>query len=667
MIEIRNDRRQNIRKRLANAIGTASAFLNSMPVRFTLLRALIVLALLLLVGQLWRLQIAQGEAYREKADLNRLRVVSIRAPRGVIYDREQRILTRNVPAFTVSLLPADLPKSANASDRQGKAAAPVITRELVLLRLASILNMPFSEIKAQVDRVQAEIDKGQASPFVPIVLQSNVARDTAFTLEEEHLDLPGVQVEIDPIRQYVNGSLFSQIIGYTGRISPEEYAANKGTYGLNDKVGKTGVELTFESVLRGVKGRKQIEVDAAGREVRTFYPVMDPQPGNNLVLTLDVNLQLQVTKALSEGMQAAGAVAGAAIAMNPQTGEILSLVSLPSYDNGLFSAEITKANYDRLLADKNRPLFDRAIGGAYPPGSVVKVIDAAAALQESVVNRYTRVNCTGQMVIPHEYDPFTKFIFPCWLKEGHGWQNVTDALAHSCDIYFYEVTGGFEDFKGVGIDRLERYLRDFGLGQETGIDLPGESAALVPNSAWKLAQTAWNKRGEPWLTGDTYNVAIGQGFILATPLQILNAVATIANGGTLYRPQIVYQVTDADGKVVKPFTRQVIRQVNVSKDNLALVREGMRAAVTRGTAQLTNYPQVAVAGKTGTAEYQGQKDAEGHWPTHAWFVGFAPADNPQIALIVFVEGGGNGAEVAVPIAAQILGYYFKLPPLEVGK
>ncbi len=662
MIELRNDRRQNIRKRVANAIGAASAFLNSVPVRFALLRALIVLALLLLGGQLWRLQIAQGEAYRQKADLNRLRVISIRAPRGVIYDREQRILVRNVPAFTVSVLPADLPAQSGSRESGNQG----VSRELVLLRLADILNMPVGEIKAQVDRVQAEIDQGQASPFVPIVLQSNVARDTAFILEEEHLDLPGVQVELEPIRQYVDGPLFSQIIGYTGRISPEEYAANTGTYGLNDKVGKTGVELTFESVLRGVKGRKQIEVDAAGREVRTFYPVMEPQPGNNLVLTLDTNLQLQVTKVLSEGMHAAGAVAGAAIALNPQTGEILSLVSLPSYDNGLFSAEITKANYDRLLNDKNRPLFDRAIGGAYPPGSTVKVIDAAAALQEGVVSRSTRINCTGKMIIPHEYDPFTKFTFPCWLKEGHGWQNVIDALAHSCDIYFYEVSGGFEDFKGVGIDRLERYLRSFGLGLETGIDLPGETAALVPNSAWKLSQV-WNTRGEQWLTGDTYNAAIGQGYLLATPLQIVNAVAAIANGGTLYRPQIVYQVTDADGKVVQPFTKQVIRQVNVSTDNLALVREGMRAAVTRGTAILTNYPQVAIAGKTGTAEYQGQKDAEGHWPTHAWFVGFAPADNPQIALVVFVEGGGNGAEVAVPIAAQILGYYFKLPPLEVPK
>jgi penicillin-binding protein 2 len=662
MIELRNDRRQNIRKRIANAISTASAFLNSVPVRFTLLRLLIVLALLLLGGQLWRLQVAQGEAYREKADLNRLRVVSIRAPRGVIYDREQRILVRNVPAFTVSILPADLPSQSGSKESGNQG----ITREQVLQRLASILNMPVNEIRTQVDQVQAEIDKGQASPFVPIVIQSNVVRETAFILEEEHLDLPGVQVEIEPIRQYVNGPLFSQIIGYTGRISPEEYAANKGTYSLNDKVGKTGVELTFESVLRGVKGRKQIEVDAAGREVRTFYPVVEPQSGNNLVLTLDMDLQLQVTKALSEGMQAAGAVAGAAIAMNPQTGEILSLVSLPSYDNGLFSAEITKADYDRLLADKNRPLFDRAIGGAYPPGSTVKVIDAAAALQEGVVSRSTRLDCTGQMIIPDEYDPFTKFVFPCWLKEGHGWENIIDALAHSCDIFFYQVTGGFEDFTGLGIDRWARYARDFGLGQETGIDLPGESAALVPNSAWKLSQV-WNTRGEPWLTGDTYNVAIGQGFLLATPLQILNAVAAIANGGTLYRPQIVYQVTDADGKVVQPFTKQVIRQVNVSKDNLALVREGMREAVTRGTATLTNYPQVAVAGKTGTAEYQGQKDAEGHWPTHAWFVCFAPADNPQIALIVFVEGGGNGAAVAVPIAAQILGYYFQLPPLEVPK
>jgi penicillin-binding protein 2 len=249
--------------------------------------------------------------------------------------------------------------------------------------------------------------------------------------------------------------------------------------------------------------------------------------------------------------------------------------------------------------------------------------------------------------------------FPCWIKEGHGWQTLTDALANSCDVYFYHVGGGFERFVGLGHSRLAGYMTEFGLGKETGIDLPGESAGLVPTNAWKVSQP-WNTRGEPWLTGDTYNVSIGQGYLLTTPLQMANVVSVIANGGTLYRPQLVYQIVNADGQVVRGFTKESLGRVNMSARNLELVREGMRAAVTRGTAISTNFANLAVVGKTGTAEF-GQLDEKGERPSHAWFLSYAPESNAQVALAVFIEGGQNGAKYAVPVAAQIYKYLFRQP------
>jgi penicillin-binding protein 2 len=264
-------------------------------------------------------------------------------------------------------------------------------------------------------------------------------------------------------------------------------------------------------------------------------------------------------------------------------------------------------------------------------------------------------------VVPSQFDPLTKYTFYCWLREGHGVIGLTEAIAQSCDIYFYHVGGGFESFQGLGVDRLTHYLRSFGLGRETGIDLPGEATGLVPDNLWKLRQP-WNTRGEPWLTGDTYNLAIGQGFGLATPLQMANVTAAIANGGTLYRPQLVLQVVDAEGRVIRGFQPEVIGQLPISQKNLERVKDGMRAAVTHGTATACNFPDLEVAGKTGTAEF-GEVDAKGNRPSHAWYISFAPFSNPTVAMVVFVEGGGNGAKIAVPIAARIYQYLFNQPEL----
>lgn len=625
--------------------------------RFAVLRLVVVVGFVILSAQLWRLQVVQGASYREQADYNRLRVASVPASRGIIYDRSRTLLARNIPSFTVSVVPADLPSSSTAI--AGVSSRSAKTDKDVFARLAYLLQMDSAQVEALARA-------GRAAPYQPVVIRANVERDTAFIIEEEHLDLPGVVVDTEAVRQYLEGPLLSHILGYVGRISAEEYAAEPGAYDLNGKVGKMGLELTLEDELRGVKGKKQIEVDAAGREVRVIPgAVISPTAGHNLILTLDLGLQRRAQEVLAAALIQSGSKAGVVVAMDPRTGEILALVSLPSYDNNLFSGDIKQYDLDRLLGDPVRPLLNRALMVAYPPGSTFKMVTASAGLQEKVINRGRTVYCPGSLVIPDKYSPTTKWTFPCWLPQGHGTVNVVEALAQSCDVFFYTVAGGFEDFAGLdqGADstRLARYAREFGLGAKTGVDLPGETAGLVPTNAWKLAQP-WNRTGVPWVTGDTYNMGIGQSFLLVTPLQLANVTAAVANGGTLYRPQIVRQILDADGKVLRPFTAQVLKQTAVDKTQLAIVREGMRAAVTRGTARAINLPAtyLMAAGKTGTAEY-GEPDAKGVKPTHAWFTSFAPADDPQLVVTVFVEGGANGALVSVPIANTIMRYYFHVP------
>jgi penicillin-binding protein 2 len=622
------------------------------------LRALIVLAFALLSVQLWRLQVVQGASYLEQADDNRLRLVSVPASRGVIYDRQRTLLVRNIPSFAISIVPADLP-SSRAGATVAASGMVLPTDEEIYRRLASLLQMDKSQI-------QKLVDSSRDAPFQPVVIRGNVERDTAFIVEEEQPSLPGVLVQTEAVRQYLEGPLLAHILGYVNRISAEEYAAEPDLYGQNDRIGKTGVELTYEEELRGAQGKKQIEVDADGREVRVLPgAIVSPTAGHNLILSLDLALQRKAQEALAEGIRKAGVKSGVVVILNPQTGEVLALVSLPSYDNNVFAGAIKAEDLDRLLGDPLLPLLNRATMVAYPPGSTFKMITASAGLQEGVIDRKSQVSCSGSLVIPDKYNPDTKWVFPDWLPQGHGTVNVVEALAQSCDVFFYELSGGFERFDGLdpGADsvRLGKYSRAFGLGARTGIALPGETVGLVPSNAWKMAQP-WNTTGVPWVTGDTYNMGIGQSFLLVTPLQLASVTAAVANGGRLYEPQIVRQVVDADGSVVQPFVPKVIRTVPVDKAQLEIVREGMRAAVTRGTARAINLPEkyVQVAGKTGTAEY-GVADAKGTKPAHAWFAAFAPMDNPTIAMVVFVEGGANGALVSVPIANQIMRYYFNVP------
>jgi penicillin-binding protein 2 len=649
--------------------------------RLTLFQALLVVAFLILVGRLWRLQVVRGDYYREAADVNRFRLERNPAPRGVIYDRRGHLLLRNQPQITVSVIPAYLPDDESE-------------RHALLLKLARLLNMPMVGYAAQDPTVVTSkayadmkvgvlevMEEAELAPYRPARLKVGVSREVALILEEEHLDWPGVLVQVEPVREYLYGSLLAHILGYVGPIPQEQAEAYEARgYDLNqEQVGLAGVEYTFEEELRGRDGQKLIEVDVAGREIRKAGEPRVSVPGHNLRLTLDLGLQRAMEDILSRQLRALYKNQGVAIAMNPKTGEILGMVSLPTYDNNEFTGGISPQAFRALQEDPSRPLVNHAISGQFPPGSTYKFMVASAGLEEGVITTQTRYHCSGVLWLPNRFypeDPSLAQPFYCWIYHDyhgqHGSLSVVSALGQSCDIFFYQVGGGYRDqIEGLGEDRLGYYAELFGMGARTGIDLPGEAPGLVPTVKWKRINYS-----ESWVTGDTYNMSIGQGFVLATPLQMLNATAAVANGGTLYRPQLVREVLDGEGNVVQAFAPDVIRHLPVSQENLDIVRQGMYAAVAGAgaTAWAIDVPGIAVAGKTGTAEFfidrnkdgLPDRDREGNLPTHAWFTAFAPYDDPEIAVVVFVFGGGEGSATAVPIANEILNYYFGQDNIEVA-
>ncbi|MBI3914777.1 MAG: penicillin-binding protein 2 [Chloroflexi bacterium] len=635
---------------------------------FRLFRLGIVAAFVVLAFQLAQLQLVQGEYYRGVADQNRFRLIETDALRGIIYDRGGRILTRNVPAFNVSITPADLPDGDFDLERVLQTLARLLDLPLATLIENKSLDV-MGRLPADLDRDVARpqrklglrdlVKTGYSDPFTPILIKTNVPRDIAFFLEEKHLDFPGVRVGLAPVREYTTGALFSHILGYVGHIPRELFDEYKEVgYAPDDPVGLTGLEYAFERDLRGKKGTRYVSVDVAGREVARLGEE-DPTLGNNLILTLDSEFQDAVENILTRAMRGVRAKQGVAIALDPRNGEILALVSLPSYDNNLFATGISMDDYTALAQDPAHPLVNLAITGQYPPGSTFKLIPATAALQEKTINPDTRISTPGIILIPNKYFPDDRALdqpFYDWYKPGFGALNIREGLLFSSDVFFYKLAGGYTDFDtGLGVEKLAQYARWFGLGETTGIDLSGEAKGLVPDSDWKRKTI-----GDIWTTGDTYNMAIGQGYVLATPLQVAQYTEVVANGGKLWKPQLALAVTDANGALVRKIDPELIREIPVDASALAIVREGMRLAATRGTAERVNLADVNVAAKTGTAEYYGPK-INGHLPTHAWFTAFAPYENPQIVVTVFVAGGGEGSEVAGPVAADILRAYFRLP------
>jgi penicillin-binding protein 2 len=600
--------------------------------RLLLLKGLMGLGFLSLAGQLWYLQLARGDEYRRKAETNRLRVRLVKPLRGVIYDRAGRQLVRNIPSFSIAVLPADLPR----------AETPAVAQ-----RLAGLLEVDAGEI-------EATIQEARADPYQPVIIKSNVPRETALIIEEQHHRLPGVHVQFSPVRQYVAGDVLGPLLGYTGPLPRELFKQlSEQGYERDDRIGLTGLEATYEDELRGVKGREYIEVDVYGRAVRSLHRE-PPVAGHNLVLTIDLEFQRAVDAFLRETLAQARSRLGVAIVLDVRTGAVLAMASRPAYDNNLFATGISPEDYRALAEDPMRPMVNHAIGGQHSPGSVFKVVTAAAALQEAIVTPRQSIQCTGQLTLPGGW------IYVDWLKTGHGATNLLRAIAQSCDIYFYSVAGGNPhiNMNGLGNRRLVHYAQAFGFGSRTGIRLPGEAAGFLPTEEWKRTV-----KKEPWYQGDTFNVGIGQGDVLVTPLQVAVAYVAIANNGQVLEPQLVYEVRDPEGNVVRRLEPVVRSRLPVAPEYLAAIRAGLREAVTSGTARgYVRTTEVPVAGKTGTAEF-GAKDARGQYQTHAWFAAYAPDPEPQIAVVTFIYGGGEGSSVAAPLADRIIRAYFKLPDL----
>jgi len=588
--------------------------------RLWVLRALVLAAFIALGIQLWRLQIIRGDDYRTRAEHNSLRVVTLPAKRGVIYDRNGIQLVQNVPSFSAAVVPVDVP--------EGK-------EDELCARLAKLLDVPAWHVALQLENARSE-----QRIFTPMVIKSQLDEDTALILEEHRDELPGFRLLVEPARKYPEGEVAAHLLGYVGRISLDEYRRLKDSgYELNDRLGKMGVELSYERELRGEPGWQQVEVDASGEPLRVLRG-QAAKPGSNLVLTIDIDLQRKMTEYLSEGI--AERKSAVAIAMDPRNGEILGMASLPSYDNNIFSGNLSEEELNKLLEDPSHPLINRAVAAAYPPGSCFKLVTACAALSEGVATPNTHIVSTGSIQAGNQ-------VMRDWKALGD--LDFYQAIALSSDVYFYYLAGGYEGFRGLGPDRLANYARAFGFGAPTGVGLPGESSGLVPDTKWK-----WKTLKEQWYIGETYNYGIGQGFLSVTPLQLVSAVSAIANGGTRVQPHVLRELRDAAGSTTALFWQKG-RRVPVTPNDVQTVREGMRQAVEWGTATKGQVPGVTVAGKTGTAEF-GEKDPEtGEYQTHGWFVAFAPYDNPEIAVVVFQENGG-GYETASEIAGKILSYYF---------
>lgn len=619
------------------AVDVPEGETNRRPLMIYGLVGMLLLGVLIL--RLFTLQVLGGNNNLALANGNRIREHVARAPRGMIYDRNKEVLARNQASYDVTVVPQLLPEAENQ-------------RAQVYARLAGIIGLSAGDIQAKAEAVCKTKTPGCLASPIPELVASGVARDQALLVDQTSAELPGFSLDVNPIREYADGNLLSVFLGYTGRVNAEEAAAD-ASYGPTDLIGKLGLEKKYEQQLRGRNGGERTEVDATGRPIKVLGN-RQATAGNNLVLSVDMGLERKLAENIQKQMTLAKAKRASGVAINPKTGEVLAAVSLPSYDNNTFSRGISQADYQKLVNDPGQPLFNKVLSGAYPSGSIIKPLGASAALQEGIVTPSTTINDTGQLDVVNPYDPSIHYIYKGWEHSGLGMMNVFSAIAQSSDIYFYTIAGGFTNFKHyLGIDKLAEYYKKFGLGSRTGVDVPGESAGRVPTPEWKKQFS-----GETWYTGDTYNVSVGQGDILVSPLQMAMAIGAVANGGTLYVPHFLSRIESADGKVLQRAEPQVVRKDFISAANLKIVRQAMRQTVAspQGTACcfIERDVPVAVAGKTGSAE----TDPNNNVPPHSWFVAFAPYDDPQIVTVVLVEKSGEGAEYAVPATRETLQWYF---------
>lgn len=595
---------------------------------------LIVLCFLMLWMRVWFLQILKGEGFKDLSENNRVRMVSLPAFRGKIVDRNGATLVSIRPSFNLYLTPED-------------------THDLEA-------TLDFLEGRVSVDRERIRDEIKRAAPFQNILLSRDIPWDQVAFVEENNRLLPGVHLKVEPLRDYVHGDLAGHILGYLGEISRDRLEEDSTeSYLPGDLIGKKGMELLYEDELRGRKGYKEVEVDVAGRELETLRK-FPPQSGHNISLTLDLRLQ-QLAASLMTGTEEKP-MRGSVVMLDIPTGEVLAMVSRPGFDPNRFASGISREDWKQLSLNASHPLQNRSIDGQYPPGSTFKVVTALAGLEEKVVTADTRIYCPGSFRLGRGY-------YRCWKRGGHGHVDLHDALVQSCDVYFYTVG------HRLGIDTLARYAREMGLGSLTQVGLTGEKPGLVPTSQWKI-----RARKEPWQPGETISVSIGQGFNLVTPIQQARLIATVASRGEVVQPYLVRKVTDQQGRILEENKPRILYTMKSNREYFEAIRRGLLGVVNeqRGTGKKSRLQNVQVAGKTGTAQvvrmkaYEG-KEEDGELPyefhDHAWFVAFAPYENPQVAIAVIVEHGGHGGATAAPVAKELLQEYFKLhpPPSEEEK
>lgn len=580
----------------------------------------------ILLARLFYLQIFESHKFEVLAKRNKTRVYYNLAPRGIIYDRFGKKLVDNIPSFDVVIMPVDLPRDFQK-------------RNLLIKKLSKIIKLDVSEIKKK-------LNLNKFSIFDPILIKKDIDTKSMLYLESHLAEFPGVRLKKNAKRFYKFSPYLSHIIGYVNKVDKKDLVNNKNLI-ITDFIGKIGIELSFDKYLRGENGKVEFDVNSK-KELTGKKIINKPVEGDSIEITIDAELQKTIYQIISNFLKnnVPNNFGAAVIAVEPKTGEILSTVSFPSFDNNKFSSFLSLKEYNSIIKNPLKPMFNRAIQGEYPPGSTIKPFIAMAALNENVITPNRKIDDTkGAIYIKNKYDPNIVYKYSDW--KAHGFVNLYDAIALSCNVYFYTVGGGYGDIKGLGIGRIKKYLSLFNFGSKLGIDIIGEKDGFLPDPQWKKK----NKK-EKWFLGDTYNVSIGQGGLLVTPIQMAMALSFIANEGKLFKPLLVKKILK-NNKVIKVFKPILLRKNFIKNENIKIVKEAMRKTVISGTAKLLNNLPFKAAGKTGTAQY-GEKGR-----THAWFIGFAPFENPKIALVVLVEGGGEGYAVATPIAKEILQWYWK--------
>lgn len=590
---------------------------------------LIAFVFILLIFRLIYLQLVKGEEYRRYSKNNCIRLKSIQAPRGLIYDRNGVLLVDNRPSFNLKIVLED--------------ARPL---EKTIDQLAVLIDVPYQELWEKISQFE------KRSYYTPFVLKKNLSREQLAVVEAHNFDLPGIMIAVEPRRNYIYKKSFSHLLGYIGEINKKELGSRKYPgVESGDSIGRYGLEKSFEELLRGVRGGRQVEVDANGRVIRNLKDV-HPVPGKNLYLTVDFELQNTAETMLS-------GKAGAIVALDPANGEVLAMASSPSFDQNDFIGGVSTAKWKELISDPDKPMINKAFQGEYPPGSIYKIVSAIAALEEKSIDSSTKFICPGH----YKYGNRT---YRCWRRGGHGEVDIIDAIEQSCDVFFYHVG------EKVGVDVLAKYAQGCGLAKKTGIVLGNERKGLIPTSRWKL-----KRFGEPWQGGENLSIAIGQGYDLVTPLQMAVLIAAVGNGGVLYQPQVLKYVKNSDGDIIKEQAPVISGSLPASEKTLALIKKGLLNVVKgkRGTARSVGIKGVDIAGKTGTAQVFGIKEGEKidgdklryRLRDHAWFICYAPAEKPVIAVAVLIEHGRHGSSGAGPVAKAVVKKYLEILESSQGK